>query len=88
MEYIKNGNNLKIINHQHSLSFNLYEQVVNIEDRYYMIGTPLDNFSYYPSGEDSVIIFRYDQKKDMIIGMEDDFEICAEVMNIFQDIYN
>ena len=88
MEFIKSEDNILTAKiNKHTLRFQLYDKVVEVKHRYYMIGTPLDNFELYPSGEDSVIIFRYDRDNDLITGMEDDFEVSAEVMNAFQDSY-
>jgi len=87
MEFIKNPDNVLTAKiNKYTLRFRLYKQVVEVNSLYYMVGTPLDHLELYPSGEDSVIIFRYDKEKDIVIGMEDDYEISAEVMNAFQDI--
>lgn len=86
MEFQKENNILVAKINKYVLRFKLYDKVVDLKSSSYMIGTPLDHLELYPSGEDSVIIFRYDKEKDIVIGMEDDYEVSAEVMNLFQDI--
>lgn len=86
MEFQKENNILVAKINKYVLRFKLYDKVVDLKSLSYMIGTPLDHLELYPSGEDSVIIFRYDKEKDIVIGMEDDYEVSAEVMNLFQDI--
>ena len=86
MEFIKNPDNVLTAKiNKYTLRFRLYKQVVEVNSLYYMVGTPLDHLELYPSGEDSVIIFRYDKEHDQITGMEDDFATSAEVMNEFQN---
>lgn len=86
MTFTKNEDNTLLVSTSgHLLSFKLYDRIVEVDGLFYMIGTPLDNLEYYPSGEDSVIIFRYDKEHNQITGMEDDFATSAEVMNEFQN---
>ena len=69
------------------LHFRLYKEIVDIRSESFMIGTPTDHLELYPSGKDSVIVFRLDKANGKITGMEDDFSLTSEVMNEFQDIH-
>ena len=80
MEFIKEELKVTVKTADKELEFQLLDKVFYVDTNYYMIGTPLNYLSLYPSGEDSVIVFRINKDKSNITGFEDDLDIINQVM--------
>lgn len=83
MKFTRNDNIISVETKGHLLNFEVISKNhIKVDNRYYLVSVPSDHFELYPSGEDSIIVFR--EEDENITGFEDDIDIVNQVMEIFQ----
>jgi len=62
------------------LSFRVYDFDITLDEGSFLVASPIDNLDLYPSGDESVIVFRVDKVDGSITGFEDDVDVVNKVM--------
>lgn len=82
---LKEKDILQVDTGDYLLEFRIVDILIEIEEGEYKIGFPINYLELYPSGEENVLIFKYNSKDNTYLGFEDDFELSAKVIEKAQE---